>query len=197
MGKKFFRRNYITLNSEIERIPIPIVSTAAVATVKRADGRLMPLLIVDTSRRPDIEDMIKAHRQSYPGDVDSRWSLSFKNKQAVHLWLIFKRPSRCIANLEFDVIKLGGVVDQIVSAEALLLQCGKEGDSLLGTVERDRIVVEVPSKSFRKEWDKILHKALEKDARRTKGLDKQKAKEYASGIVQEWRRFIEMRMRRD
>ncbi|MGQ0600424.1 MAG: hypothetical protein ACT4QE_01860, partial [Anaerolineales bacterium] len=48
----------------LEHIPVPIVSEAAVATTIMADGRLVPLVIVDCSARHDIGFAIRAHKHA-------------------------------------------------------------------------------------------------------------------------------------
>jgi len=194
VAKKLRHRGQIRLNSEVEKVPVRVVSDAAMASGVVADGRLIPLLIVDASTRPDVQDMLKAHRQITPGDVNSVWGMSSDNAQVVELWLMFKRPSRCVVRLQFDIITLGGIVDQIVSTNALYLQTGKKGDRLMETMDADRILVEVPSQAFRSEWDRLLSKTLERDGRKRKGLTKSQAKQYARCVVEDWRRVTAMRI---
>lgn len=184
----------ITLNNPIENVPLRLVSDAAMASVPIADGRLIPVLLVDTSSRPDIESLIKAHKYITPGDVESVWAKLPEKQNTVKLILSFKKPSECIAILEFDILKQGGIVDQIILSQALYFQCAREGERLLDTLDRERIVVEVPSKQFEPEWNNMLFKALEADGKK-KGLSKREAKEYGSGVIKEWRKLGEMRMK--
>ena len=96
--------------------------------------------------------------------------------------------------MEFDILRQGGIVDQIMRCEALIIQNAKEGDRFISTFDREKIVVEVPSKSSWPEWNKELFKALETDGRK-KGMNKKQAKEYASGVIREWRMFSDMRVK--
>lgn len=184
----------ITFDNPIERIPLKLVSDALVATATIADGRLIPVLLVDTSSRPDIEDLIKVHKYIRPGDVRSHWAKFSRKQNTVNLILCFERPSKCIAVLEFDILKQGGIVDRIVLSKALYLQCAKEGERLLGTLDRAKLLVEVPSKQFQPDWNNMLFKALETDGKR-KGMNKKQAKEYAAGVIKEWRKVTEKRMK--
>jgi hypothetical protein len=194
-NKERWHRETIVFKQAIEKLPIPIVWDAAIANVSVADGKLLPLIIIDTSSRPDIEDMIAVHEKLGPGDVQVIWGRVSAKQKDITLWLLFKRPSECIVRLDFDIVKRGGIVDHIIGSEALYLQCGKQGDRLAGTFERNKIIIEVPSKSFRVEWDKILHEALEKDAQKKVGASKSQSREYSQKVVQEWRKLTGTRMK--
>lgn len=185
----------ITLElTETEKNPVPIVSTAAIATIGVADGRIVPLVIIDCSSRPDVELFIRAHQHTEPGDVETIWVKPSEKEGKINLILCFLRPSRCNVRLEFDILIHGGLVDSIVNSQSLYLQCGREGDRFISTMEKDRIMVEVPSKSFREEWDAILYRRLEKDFR-ARGLSKQQAKSRAYEVMRKWRALAGTRMR--
>ncbi len=182
----------ITFDDTVERIPLKIVSDALVATGKLADGRLLPVLLVDCSARTDVEDLIKVHAHITSGDVKTQWGKSSKTSKTIKLILSFEKPSKCKVVLEFDILKQGGVVDQIMRSEALILQCAKEGERFIGTLDREKIIVEVPSKQAWPLWNEELFKALENDAK-SKGMSKKQAKGYASGVIKEWRNFGDQR----
>ncbi len=182
----------ITYDDSIERISLKIVSDAAVATGKVADGRLLPVLMVDCSARTDVEDLIKVHAQITPGDVKTQWGKSSKTSKTVKLILSFEKPSKCKAVLEFDILKQGGIVDMIMRCEAFILQCGKEGERFINTIDREKIIVEVPSRETWGLWNDEMFKALEADARRM-GMNKKQTKEYSSGVIKSWREFTDKR----
>lgn len=182
----------ITFNHPTERVPLSVVSDGAIANVRVANGKLIPVLLIDTSSRPDIEDLIKAHKYISPGDVKSNWGKFSRESNTINLVLLFERPSKCIAILEFNILKHGGIVGQIVLSEALYLQSGKEGERVSSTLDREKILVEVPSKKFQPEWNNILFKALETDEKK-KGMSKRQAKDYSSSVIKEWRKLGEMR----
>jgi len=184
----------IQIRNRAEKEPVPIVSDAAVATRGTADGRIIPVLIIDTSFRPDIEDMIQAHKHIGAGDARSAWSTTSRfNVDKISLILMMLKPSQCVIMLEFNIVRQGGVVDQIIHAQGVYIQPGKEGDRLSTTFNHDRILVEVPSRHFRDEWDKILHKAWSKDFKR-KGLSRSDSKNAATSFIKEWREFGSKRM---
>ena len=49
---------------------VPIVADAAIASGAVGDGRLIPLVILDTTNRPDLVDLFTAHDKMLPGDAD-------------------------------------------------------------------------------------------------------------------------------
>ena len=58
-----------------EMQPVRIVSDAAVSMRGAFGGRLVPLVILDTSDRPDIDELIRVHHASLkPGDVKIQWA---------------------------------------------------------------------------------------------------------------------------
>jgi len=189
-----WQKKTIKLSNKAEKEPVPIVSDAAVATRGLADGRIIPLLIIDTSLRPDIEDMIRAHKHIGAGDVESAWSIPSRfDKSRISLVLTIIKPSRCVIILESDIARQGGFVDQIIHAQGLYIQPGKEGDRLSSTIDNERLLVEVPSRHFRKEWDNIFRKAITKNFQR-KGLSRNDAKIATESFIKEWRQFGSSRM---
>lgn len=184
-----WNRAEIHIRHDAEKLPIPIISDAAVATRGTADGRMIPVLIMDTTHRPDVEDMIRAHRYIPNGDVQSSWSKCSRFIDSkIRLILESIAPSRCVLIFEFDIARKGGVVDQIIQAQGVYIQPGREGDRLINTINHDRILVEVPSRVFRKQWDKMLYKAMVKRFKRD-GLSRTDAKIATENFIKDWRKF--------
>lgn len=186
----------ISVKNEREKRPLRVIADAAVATVNVGDGRLIPLLIIDASERPDIQELVRVHAHVSPGDVECQWGQLEGSEGKVNLILSFKRPAEMIAILEFDITKEGGIVDIIVHARGLYIQPGRDGDRLSTTPDAPKILVEVPDTGFSQIWDDMFHRFIMKDLRRN-GLSRQQAKQAASRFIEEWRRFSQViRMRR-
>ena len=99
----------VSIQHPVEADPVPVVADGSIATVAVGDGRMIPLLILDTSKRPDIEDMVKVHHHmGSQGDVTSVWGRPdrFFDTGTVRLLLTFERPSRCQVLLQFDIKKI-------------------------------------------------------------------------------------------
>jgi len=56
-----------------ESRPVRIVADAALSTRGRHGGRMLPLLLLDTSDRPDIDEYIRVHASFGLGDVKAQW----------------------------------------------------------------------------------------------------------------------------
>jgi hypothetical protein len=176
---------------------VPIVSDGAIATRGYADGRLLPVLILDTSNRPDIDAMILAHEQLGPGDATSAWGAPSRFEwRTVRLAITITNPSQCTILLDFDIVSRGGIVDQIVQNGGLYLIGGRPGDRLRTSIDRPKISVEVPSKGFRAEWDRLLRKATFQRFR-LMGMGRSEAKSATESFVDHWREFGAHRMERD
>lgn len=179
----------IGFDSPKEQIPVPIVADAAVASVQTKGGLLVPVLLIDTSSRPDIENLIRFHMLQSSGECKSIWAhLDPNEMNAINLILQFLSPSKCSIVLEFDILKQGGIVDHIVQAEALYLYPARPGERFKDDMTRESILVEVPSERFAAEWDRMFDSALQEEGRRS-GLSKKQAQEYAQEVKKDWRRI--------
>lgn len=174
--------------------PVPIVADGAIATVVLGEGRLIPLLILDTSKRPDIEDMVKAHGYLPSGDVKSLWGRIPKSESPVSLILQFQRPSEVLIILEFNVTNQGLLIEQILKAKALYLQPGRPGDRPSITMDKPKITVEVPDLGFQEEWKKIWHKTVVKMFKK-KGLRRREANLAADTVINKMQAIHDFRIR--
>jgi hypothetical protein len=173
--------------------PVKIVGDGSIANVNFADGRLIPVLIIDTSTRPDIVDLVKAQEEQPPGDVKSIWGRVSKSKRFISLILDFERPSHAVVILEFDIIKQGILVESILTVQALYLQPGQPGDKVSSTRSTSSIIAEIPDAGFREVWNKLFQSELEKYFR-TNGFNRTMSCEAAKKTISEIRKFAELRM---
>jgi len=192
----FHRDRIVSIPREQNGLPVrvPIVADAAIASARIADGKLVPLVIIDTTSRPDLEELIRLHRHFPPGDVKVQWSRLLESPGTVALQLSFIRPLKLFAIIEFNVATQGIVVSQILATQMLYLQAGRDGDRLKYTMDAARMFVEIPDCGFRPYWDKIVKKGISKHMR-TKGLNRQQARKAANQIVEEQRRVGQVRMK--
>ncbi len=182
------KKTELPLNHPWEARPAKIVSDAALATVNVGDGRLIPLVIIDSSERPDIEELVRVHEYLPPGDVKVQWGGLENTPDNIALVLRFVRPVEALLVLDFDILKQGVIVDQILLSQALYLQPGREGDRLKNSFDAKRILIEVPETGFSKTWKEMFFKHLVKDFRR-KGLPKNQAKEATREVMEQWRKI--------
>ena len=175
-----------------EVLPAEIISDPTIATVGVADGRFIPLLIIDSSDRPDIEELVRVHEHLPPGDVTVQWVQLLKIPNSIALLLRFIRPVEALLIINFDIAKQGGIVDQILSSRALYIQPGRKGDRLINTLDAKKVLIDIPETGFSKTWDDIFFTHMVKWFRQ-KGLKKYEAKEAAKKAIKEWRRLGQLR----
>ena len=190
----FHRNKEFLFHNKREKKLIPIVGDAAIASEKIGDGRLVPLIIIDTSDRPELSELIRVHQHLPPGDVEVQWGQVQGATGRVVLVLSFRKPVETVAILDFDIIKQGILVDQILTARFFYLQSGQPGDRFITNPTAPRIFVEVPDTHFREHWDKLFHKQITKYMR-TKGFARKQAKQAAIQAIKQMRDFGRFRMK--
>ena len=182
----------------IDTEPVAIVADASIANVAVGDGRMIPLLILDTSKRPDIEDMVKAqHHMRSQGDLTASWGRpdTFFDTGTVILILTFEKPSRCLILLQFDIEQYGGIVDNIIHSQGLYIQPGRPGDRVRTTRDNPRVLAEVHSREFYPEWNNMLGKAMRKVFQKKHGMSRPKAKLAAEKFIDQWRDLLSKRVK--
>ena len=187
----------IPLRHRSEALPVPIVEDASVATAFMGEGRNIPLLILDTSSRPDIEAMVRAHQEFGPGDATSVWSFEKRlfGLTSPLLLLRITKPSECVVLIEFDMTKRQGVlVDQILWAQGVYLQPGRPGDRLVTTMGNPKILVEVPAnEAYKKQFQKIYEKAIFRKFRKM-GMSRSDSKHSVQVYLKKWREVFHRRI---
>jgi hypothetical protein len=173
---------------------VSVLRDASIGTVGISDGRLVAVVVVDTTSRPDIEDLVRMHEHLRMGDSTSVLGFPTRWKhKTVCLGINFTQPYSCGIYLEFDILSQGVVVDQIVRNEMLYIQPGRPGDGVIHDYEAPKILVELPFRNFAAVWDLAWRDALQRDFRK-KGLSRRKAGETARDITAELREIYSKRV---
>jgi hypothetical protein len=194
MRLSFRRYQSIPLNSSEEAQVVPIVGDAAIATVGVGHGRLIPLIIIDATNRPDLAEVIRAQVHLPAGDVAVQWGLLPKRHDHIALLLKFQRPTERAAVVEFDIAKQGILVEHILQSNGLYIQAGKFGDRLKYDLNLPKMLLEVPDTGIRALWDKLYFDAVVKRARKD-GLGRRDAKEVARAAIGQIRELAKFRMK--
>jgi hypothetical protein len=159
-----------------------------------ADGRLLPVLIVDTRQHQDLAELIRVHEHLPPGDVISQWASSLDNDDHILLILKFTHPMEVNALLRFSIEHQAILVESILSGGALYLQSGLPGDRLITNLDAARILVEVPDSGFRPHWERLLLKRLTAVMARRMGTTRRRARGPAQAVVIELRKLVRLRL---
>lgn len=171
---------------------VPMVADAAMAG-PLADGRLIPVLILDTSAHSQLAELIRIHEHVGPGDVGFRWGMRKGLREAM-LLLEFQRPMEVQIVLLFDIEKHASLVELMLISRAVYLQSGNPGDRLSTTLDDPRLLLELPDTGFRPIWDAALLKRMTYVMRQA-GLPRTTAKHAAVAFVQQMRELADFRLR--
>jgi len=193
MKRKFWRTSELSLEHPEERKIVKIAGDAAIATSGTGHGRLIPLLILDTSERPDLAETIRTHMHFDEGDVETRWAKIDERPECVALILDFQRPTKRVAIIEFNIVTQGILVEHILAARSLYIQAGKPGDRLVHDFDQPKMLVEVPDTGFRPYWDKLYFDHVFKHMR-SEGLKRQEAKRAARQHIDQIKSLSDFRM---
>src|SRR5260370_41326465 len=98
---------------------VPVVADAAVATGAVGFGNRIPLIIVDTTNRPDLVDLMTLHERVPPGDADSTWVSIDGSKDHLALVLQFWKPLETELVVNLELAKHGMVVDLALKSRAI------------------------------------------------------------------------------
>jgi hypothetical protein len=173
---------------------VPIVADGALAG-PIADGRLIPLLILDSVSRPEIAELIRVHEHLPPGDVLLSWGRELKSDDSVVLLLTFERPIPLQIALAFSIERQGILVETMLTGGAVYLQAGVAGDRLSNAMDASRILVELPDVGFRPLWEKLLTKRMTAVMARRLGVPQTRARTAATAFIEQMRELADFRMR--
>lgn len=168
------------------RTVVKATGSAGLASKNIAGGRLIPLVMVDTSGRPAIKELIRAHEFTDSGDCVSIWATPIGPADEVYLVLKFERPVEVEVTIEFDLDLHSGLVDNLMRAGGMYLLHGLVDDTFTSTTGRPRILIELPTTGFEKSWEGIFKRSMAKKFRE-QGCSRSKASRLAGEFVADWR----------
>jgi hypothetical protein len=160
------------------------------------EGSNIPLLILDTSERRDVEELIRVQAHLPPGDVRFRWGGSADDDDLVILVLDFDRPVEARVAIRFSIEHQGILVDAALQSHAVYIQAGREGDRLRDDLDLPKMIVELPETGFRPKWDQLLARRMIDVIVRRTGVDRKQAAAGAETMIAEMRRLTTFRMPR-
>lgn len=126
-----------------EDILVPIVGDGAIATHATAEGRTIPVLILDCDRHKEFLNLIYLHENSLPGDVICTWCIKRFDSQTIFLMLEFERPSMVRIMFHFDLARQALLADGIVQSRGVYLQPKESGQRVSEGINQPKILVEV------------------------------------------------------
>jgi hypothetical protein len=180
-----------------ELVPVKIVADAAISTRGRHAGKLLPLLLLDVSERPDVAEFFRTHKaMNEEGDVKGQWGKIEKEGHdgTVSLFLTFIRPVSFFMVLEFNIGKQGIWVEQTLDGQGLYIALAENAeDRYSKNVDRQSILVEVGDSGFKPIWDDLFQKHLRLRLR-DMGLGRSEAKRIAIATIKDLQVFKKFKM---
>lgn len=186
----FKKKQYIS--KEMKEF-LPIIRDGAVFQNTGAEKKILPVLRLDCSHRPDIEEMIAYHvHHSDGGDVSTTWALLNYPDSHVALSLDFIRPYQTTAMIPFHIREQLILVESILYSKKFCIEAGTPGDTSPMVVDdRPRIIVHVPETGFSKEWIRLRNKELFNFYRSQK-MNRYRAREAAADRVEKAHRIMKL-----
>lgn len=141
-----------------------IVSNGGLSSSGIGEGRVIPVIIIDTQGNKAVDEVIQLHKMGGPpGDTKLQWSLpkTFFSPKSVYLNLEFIRPMKIVFGIKFDIYSQHTLIDGIIHSRATYLISGKAGDKVSSSI-RNGVLIEVPNLDFDKKWNDILNSTIKK-----------------------------------
>ena len=177
-----------------EVLPLRIVADAAMSTRGLHGGRILPVVLLDTADRPDLDDLIGVHRINGPGDLTFYWGQIEGHKGTVGLFLTFIRPMEIFAIIEFDIVRHGLLLDLALSGQGIYIaRSNGDDDRFRKAIDSPKLLVELADTGFGKKWNEIFHKQIAEHFREN-GLSKSESKNAAMSAISELRKIGALKM---
>ncbi len=170
--------------------PLVLVGDGALSIPNVADGRIIPVLILDTSGREDVDEYVRIHQPGLSGDASTQWG---RRRFGSKRFLIVRslRPVEISMLIELDAERNAQLINFILKAEAFYLQPGKPGDKLSDSVSKPKVLIGVPDTGFAGQWRREYASRIVAKFRRM-GLRRSAAKDAAAkhmvtmGLLEDW-----------
>ena len=172
---------------------VPIVADAAIAG-PGTEGRLVTVLLLDTSNHPKVAEAIRVHEHLRTGDVKSQWCRSLDNDDDVALVLELISPVEVTFGIRFGMERQAILVETMLTSGSVILQQGQPGDRYMNNMGKPSMIVELPDTGFRPHWDEMLLARMTKVISSELGIPRRKARPIAAEMIAEMRKLVELRM---
>lgn len=133
------------------------------------EGRMIPALVVDSDNDNGLEELLKIHKDSPPGDVIVQWGSPFSQVLRKKVWYLdieFSQPLEFKFQINFNLKEDYSLIDAILQSRGLCLTQGKEGEKVFQKQD-EMILVEVPDTHIDTLWEKTLDETLRKKFRKS------------------------------
>lgn len=171
---------------------VPIVADGAIAERNNLEGRLVPVLLLDTTNRPDLVEAIRIHEDSVSGDMTLRWGQVPSRPDVVVLRIELTYPTKLYFILAFEIVAQGILIESMLHVGCAYIQSAKPGERLKDNLDSPRLIIEIPDTGFRKKWNYLHEKCVYEKFRREK-MSKTTSRCQARLYLDEMRKLISLR----
>lgn len=169
-------------------IVVQVANDAMIMNRDECDGKMLPVVILDTENHPNVDEFIKIHRTCAEGEVKYAWGMT-EDKKYINLYINSISPIETSFIIEFEASNKYALVDRIVETNLLILQSGKKGDRITFTWDKDRILLEIPDTGFEEYWSD-LKKEIQRKHFLSKGIKKKDVNKVIELMDDEWNSVI-------
>lgn len=142
---------------------VPVVGDAGIATAGVMSGKIVPFIIVDDSRCPNLSEVIRVHEHTPEGgDVSTQWATQndVLGRAKVVLLVDFIRPVKLSCVIGFNMPSHAVLIDQMISVGKVNLMTGKSGDRYITSAGRPKISMEIPETGFGPVWKDLYRREM-------------------------------------
>ena len=171
-----------------------VTGTAALSVIGVANGRTVPVVIIQPDEEKIIDAAINAHSGISGGTCESQWGCTY-DRNTILLHLEFTTPVAVKIIIPLDIIGNGATIDQIIHTQCMYLMTGEPGTKLSQNLRKERILLEVPSRDFVNEWRKLYKKKYCKYLQKTHHISSKAAEEVFDKLQEEFSCIKKLRMK--
>lgn len=171
-----------------------VVNTAALSISGIANGRTIPVVILQSDPDQKIDTAINGHIGIPTGNCLSQWGRTW-NGEKILLHLELSSPVAISILIPFDIIGNGPTIDQIIHTQCLYLMTGAPGTKLSENLDKARILLEIPSREFASEWQKMYKKRYCKHLRKTYHISRKASESVFEKIQEEFSSVKNLRVK--
>ncbi|KIQ16403.1 hypothetical protein RT99_20215 [Flavobacterium sp. MEB061] len=157
-----------------------------------ADGKIIPLLIIDETKSQKLKQLIKIHQGAPPGDIETIWitPLSMFTPKTMHLQFNFSKHMDLSFCLIFEVKERYSLIDEIFQSQAIYLNTSNKNADSMESI-KGGILVEIPATNSKQKWESLLLKTV-KDIYKKEKIGKKElnkiTKEHITTMRQMWKK---------
>ncbi len=141
------------------------------------EGKMVPVLILDTRNMPLVEEAIRMSEFAQPGDVRVAWIAWKYVPLALSLELIQPVPVSFVVPLAPE--RYAMLIEAMLKSGAVYIQGGKPGDRIKRDIDKKRLAVGIPPSEFGASWPALYKREMTR-ALMKRGLSRREAGQVAA-----------------